>query len=221
MSSYSSDELQSVDVLVSTRNKERALVSARRNIQNGSIPANRILLDVSSPVSYSRYLLFQKAQTPWVVTLDDDVEVEEGWFDLLKSYITPGVVGVEGMINYEGKPRELQRGERSYGCLDAILRTDVFRSWHPSKWVRSWEDYQIGQHALNYGKWVRIPVKGRHPLNLRRSALWGGKGYRDLFGWRSILFMGKLSAGIVRYALKEDYYGMIQNYYTMKGILSK
>lgn len=212
------------DVLISTRTYDKGLSAARKNVEIANIPVNRILVDTSKPVSYSRYKLFQKAETEWVVTFDDDVEVEPDWLQRLLPFTKfADTVGVEGLINYPGIPRKLRVGERSYGCWNALLKSSVFKEWKPDKWMRSWEDYSIGQHALKFGSWWQVPISGKHnaTLNVKSQAIWSGMGNREVFGARSIFYFFKLGSRIPLHLYRSDWRAVQQNMYTMKGILKR
>lgn len=63
------------DVLVSSRSYDKGHRAALKNIQRAGIPVNKVMVDTSKPVSYSRYKLFQDAQTEWVKVFDG-VKVE-------------------------------------------------------------------------------------------------------------------------------------------------
>jgi hypothetical protein len=214
-----------LDVLLSVRQKDllKGIENTYSNVARANIPMNKLLFDTSYPVSYSRWKLLQQSSTDWVVCLDDDVVIEENWFRYLLHFMMPDVVAIEGLIGYSGKPRLLRKGERSYGFWNLIIRTDVAKKWHPSKWVRSWEDYQIGQHCLKYGKCVRVPVKGQHnrQLDVKQSGLWSGRGCRDALGIGSLAYLCKLSFGMGNFLIKRDRYGTIQNTYAIKGLLSR
>ena len=89
------------DVFVSTRNLETGLLSAKRNIEIGKVPVNTLNVNRCSLLSYCRYQTFQRSTTDWTVIFDDDVVVEDGWFDHLSRYIAPDVVAIEGESSHE------------------------------------------------------------------------------------------------------------------------
>lgn len=211
-----------VDVFVSSKNDQTGLVAAKRNILRGGVPAKRIIIERSRPLSYSRYKIFQAAQTEYVVVFDDDVYVEDGWFETLAHYFDAydDVVAVEGMVGQEGMPWLLKKGERSYGLWNTIFRADVFRKWYPEKWTYAYDDYLIGQFALRFGKWVRVPIPGTHRFDMRRSAVWGGIGIREVFGAKSVINMTKLACMTAVYAKRKNRYGIEQNLLTIKGIMT-
>jgi hypothetical protein len=209
------------DVFVSTRNVDVGLASAKRNVEVGRVPVNTLNVNKCSLLSYCRYQTFQKSTTEWTVIFDDDVEIEEGWFDQLSRYIAPDVIAVEGLIGYTGPARLLKKGERSYGGWNTLFRTDVYKKWKPDKWVRALDDYLLGQFGIKYGKWVRVPVQGKHTMNLERSAFRGGIGYREVLGAKCIIQMGKLAVMIPVYSFKKNRYGMTQNTLAIKGIMSR
>jgi glycosyltransferase involved in cell wall biosynthesis len=210
-----------VDVFVSSKNDRSGILAAKKNIERGGVPAKRIVVERSRPLSYSRYKIFQEAKTDYVVVFDDDVFIQNGWFETLARYFSfDDVVAVEGMVGYQGKPWLLKRGERSFGLWNTILRTDVFKKWFPEKWTYAYDDYLIGQFSLGFGKWVRVPVPGSHQFDMKRSAVWGGIGIREVFGVRSVVNMAKLAGMTAVYAKRKNRYGIEQNLLTIKGIMT-
>jgi hypothetical protein len=209
------------DVFVSTRNLQTGMLSAKRNVEIGRVPVNTLNVNKCSLLSYCRYQTFQRSTTEWTVIFDDDVQVEEGWFDHLSRYIAPDVVAIEGFIGYNGPVRYLRKGERSYGGWNTLFRTEVYKKWKPDKWVRALDDYLLGQFGIKYGKWVRVPVKGTHKMDLRRSAFRGGMGYREVLGAGSVIQLAKLAGMIPIYSFKKNRYGITQNSLAIRGILSR
>lgn len=221
--------IDKIDVVICTINGQKAVDHCYENIKRAGIPLNNLYVDNGYPLSYARWRVWQKVTTPWFVSLDDDVNLAEGWFQQLSSKIDENTIAVEGILNEnmirnEGtrnyfrviepsdkydpvkKVYTLPRGKRGF-VLDTILKTSVFQKWKPIHWVEELEELQIidflkGVHGYKEkieGDWLRVITAGSHPGNWKRSALAGGHGYRENYPPLKIILMVFWMTGVIPY----------------------
>jgi len=214
----------------------KAVDIAKRNIEIGHIPARRVIFDGAYPLSYSRWKLWQMAETPWFVNLDDDVILGENWFEKLSSKIDENTIAVEGMLgdtfrdtfnHYKGRyiPSKdawaLDRGKRGF-IWNTLLKTEVFKKWNLKKIVEESEELQIIDFLKPIkGDWLRVPIEGQHEGNFERSALACGSGWIQNRGAGAAVQFGKLAAAIPLHLYRRDYRTMRQNMLSLRGFFYK
>jgi len=163
------------------------------------IPVNNLIIETSTPLALARMRSIQKVKTEWFAFIDDDVEIDENWFETIKPYTKKTDVGAtQGSLLIKGLgdkwdnalnsrtvfQQELKIGER--GCThNTLIRTELVKDWVPPQNLSAWEDYSLTQHILNKGyRWVVIPTKSHHTKswkNIWKNIFWGIKGENEFF----------------------------------------
>jgi len=138
----------------------------------------KIITDTGT-LGNARLTGLKAARTKWVLFIDSDIVIPEGWFDTMFKYIKDGVGWVYGYTkediefverDHEWKrqlqnnlPRELKQGEfeRAYTNNTICLREPLLSA--PIMDLNAWEDYVLGQWMLHHGyKVLEVPVACEH-----------------------------------------------------------
>jgi len=163
------------------------------------LPIGNLIIETSRPLGLARMRAIQKVQTEWFAFIDDDVEIDEGWFGALTKYVQNDVGAVQGILQIKGlgekwdnalnttkiSPSELKKGERGF-THNVLIRTKCVTDWKPSRSdLSAFEDYEISQHILNKGyRWLRVPVESFHKLSWAKiwdNAIWAMQGWKKLY----------------------------------------
>lgn len=172
-----------IDVCVVTRNGKLPV-----GLQN--IPVNKLMVETIKPVGIARQICISKVTTRIFAFIDDDIIINDKWFELLYYYIMKEDVGAvwgtttgKGfgwMSKYSYTPiglKELKYGER-FNTNNCLIKTELVKDWIPIYGLNCYEDLDLGNHIMkkNY-KILFVPSTAIHDKGwkgLRRSALWAG-----------------------------------------------
>lgn len=207
-------KLNSVDVVMCTWNSNkpyfaRCLKSIKREIpvhhlvvvdrysQDGTIDAvsrhfGSALVAVKSEenLAKARMIGISRVDTEYFVFVDSDVELPQGWFKRLVSYVDDDVGACHDhgfavhllimflLTKWMGLDKKaitdvtLNNMSRYRGCTHStIVRTDLVKDWKPSSSLSAYEDWMILKHVVTKGYRWRIVnqynVKHHTPRNLR------------------------------------------------------
>lgn len=201
-----------IDICLVTKNE----VTTIKGIEY--IPYNNLIVETSKPLALARMKAIQKVKTEWFVFIDDDVEIDKTWFEIIIPLVKKKDIGaVQGSLLIKGLgdkwnkvlnsrtvfPQELKIGER--GCThNTLIRTALVKDWIPSPNLSSWEDYSLTQHILNKGySWVVIPTKSHHKKTwnkIWKNIFWGIEGENRFFPSRkhSLIRIVKMMVRMLR-----------------------
>ena len=193
-------DIGKIDICVPTRSKlpEWWYTNLER------IPCNKLLVDSSKPLAYSRSNLIKRVETPWFAFIDDDVIIGQEWYKTVTSFITNKTGVIDGRdiypipkkhgelvksLNYlrVSKPNVyLKLGERGR-TVCSLFKTSVVKDWKPcNNNLVSWEDYDLTQHVIRKGyTWFDVLVPATHYRgwtlrDIPKKGLWHGKGVKQI-----------------------------------------
>lgn len=164
------------------------------------LPVNRLIVENSSPLLAARWRAIKRVETEWFLFLDDDVALDDGWWDEAQKRMGPGVGAIQTRERLYGfgerwdmainafrqsKP-EIAYGPRARGtCVATLIRTEAIRDWNPPDLdLDAYEDYLITQHIISRGwKWIdaRLPAWHRRTWRKHFSA-----AIRDMRGLKRV-----------------------------------
>jgi len=182
-----------IDVCLVTKN----MVTTIKGIEY--IPCNNLIVETSKPLALARMKAIQKVKTEWFAFIDDDVEIDKTWFEIIKPLMKKNDIGaIQGnlLINGLGVEwdkvlnsrkvfiQEFKLGER--GCThNTLIRTALVKDWIPPPNLSAWEDYSLTQHIFKKGyRWVVIPTKSYHTKTWKKiwkNIFWGIEGENRFF----------------------------------------
>lgn len=112
--------------------------------------------------------------TRYLALIDDDIELSEGWFTKMMSFIKGGeqVAAVQGFTRYypsymdkprlfelgrrKGQVKEITDGARGY-THDAILMTEAVKDFNPQQIIHSRGDFLMVEHVIKKEyKWLEM-----------------------------------------------------------------
>jgi GT2 family glycosyltransferase len=154
------------------------------------IPINNLIIETISPVGEARRRCISKVTTRLFAFIDDDIIIDEGWFDILYHYVMKDNVGAvwgttigEGYgwfskYSYDRIPlKKLKYGER-FNTSNCLIKTEIVKDWVPTYGLNCYEDLDLGNYIMSKGYGVLfVPSNAVHYKNwskLRHSALWAG-----------------------------------------------
>ena len=184
--------VEKIDVCIVTRDGK-----IPKGLEN--IPINKLIINDERPIGVARKRCVQQVKTPIFAFIDDDMIIDEYWFDILYSVIKRDNIGaVWGTITGEGYGwfskyshdnigfKELKYGER-FNTNNCLIKTELVKDWVPSYGINCYEDLDFGNHIIDKGyKVLFIPSTAIHHKGwggLKRSALWAG--YRWVEGYQN------------------------------------
>jgi len=186
MESLSSDK---VDVVICTWNSnkpwfKRCLYSIKREIpichlivvdrfsKDGTQETIRrlfpeaIIIESDLNLGRARAEAIKYVDTEWFVFVDDDIELFNGWYKTIKTYLNPtiGAIAfvalpeVKWLKKYAYSSRKIAEGlrrkwveERGIYCTNTLVRTELVRDWFPPSFLSSGEDAHLSKHIINKG----------------------------------------------------------------------
>lgn len=214
-----------IDICLVTKND----ISSIKGIEY--IPINKLIVETSKPLALARMKAIKKVTTDIFAFIDDDVEIDENWFNVLIPYIIKKDVGaVQGILSIKGlgikwdnalrkdkvESRVLKIGDRGF-THNTLIKTDLVRDWIPPKDLSAWEDYDLTTHILKKGySWIKVSTDSRHNNSFKRvwkNAQWGISGRKKYFPSRKDSFIQiiRKSIWIIRviFSLKINWYRKI------------
>ena len=163
------------------------------------LPIKKILLETCRPIGEARRRVIEKVETPFLIGIDDDVEIKPGWFEKLFPIIenNPKLGGIYGILELEdlglgldgmidvNQPQVLKPGSRFF-TNDVILRTEAIRGWIPESGnTICYEDQSIGNYIRSKGfeLWAVKAPASHHKTwrDIARSRFWSGSSWRDAY----------------------------------------
>ena len=186
-----------IDVCIVTKNDIRTVKGLEY------VPLNKLIIETSKPLALARMRAIHKVTTPIFAFIDDDVELDEDWFETLISHMkNPSVGAVQGVLSTKGfgenwdkalkkdreAPRVLKLGERGF-THNTLIKTELVKDWIPPEDLSSWEDYDLTAHILKNGcSWVKVSTSSRHRNSWKKAwknAQWGIAGRKRYFPTRT------------------------------------
>jgi glycosyltransferase involved in cell wall biosynthesis len=163
------------------------------------------LVSTDAKLGPARKMGIQLVDKPWFVFLDDDIELSEGWYSRIASYVEDGVGAVIGfpietnpawekyshlVMNEKNATRfvvvdrnspEMVRGL----TCDMLCRKEAVSDWTPPVDLAAYEDYHLLRHVVRRGfRWISTSdATCRHhgvfSLGITyKKAKWNGAGAR-------------------------------------------
>jgi|WetSurSiteA1Bulk_404760.scaffolds.fasta_scaffold22260_2 glycosyltransferase involved in cell wall biosynthesis len=121
-------------------------------------------------LAIARTLGIKQVETRYFAFIDDDIEVNESWFQSLIAIFNQEkkVGAIQGAvrycIDYLDKEQMFLLGRRKKLIVEiknrgythnTILKTDIMRDFNPPQMINSWEDYLMTQHLIKKGyRWL-------------------------------------------------------------------
>ena len=171
------------------------------------IPVNNLIIETSTPLALARMRAIQKVKSKIFAFIDDDVELDESWFETLIPYFQDPTVGaVQGILSSKGfgskwdkalknekvSPIILKFGQRGF-THNTLIKTESVKDWIPDKDLSAWEDYDLTVHIMNKKlSWIRVSTDSYHCGSWRKiwkNASWGIKGRKVYFPSRRDSFI--------------------------------
>jgi glycosyltransferase involved in cell wall biosynthesis len=167
--------------------------------------SNVKLVSTDAKLGPAREMGIQLVDRPWFVFVDDDIELSEGWYSRIVSYVEDGVGAVIGspietspafekysrlIMNDKNAMRFMVIDKNSPETVrgltcDTLCRKEAVRDWVPPADLAAYEDYHVLRHIVRRGfRWISTSdATCRHYglFSLRfvyRKAKWNGAGAR-------------------------------------------
>ncbi len=168
--------MDKVDVVIPTRDVSRIRPNLLKVLREVSWVQN-IIIETSAPLSMARKNGALKCRTDWICFFDDDVEIDDGWFNAAVSKLGSGVVAVSGAYDERNKhvgalmkyiytlydPASIASANI---CNTLILRS-ALTGYDPPP-VFAGEDNLLYRYVLTLGKWVHFyPAHATHRYVIR------------------------------------------------------
>lgn len=227
--------MEKIDVCVVTRDGRLP-----KGLEN--IPTRELIISTDTPVGIARVVCIQQVQTPIFAFIDDDMEIDGYWFDILSSVISREEVGaVWGTTIGKGYGwfskysydsigvKELKPGER-FNTNNCLIKTELVKDWMPSYGTNCYEDLDLGNHLMKKGyKVLFIPCTAIHFKGwkgLRRSALWAGyrftEGYPEINKFREIVrrLIAPFKVLLLR-GVPASIYAFYRNFWFLIGMIKR
>jgi len=126
----------------------------------------------------------ESSRSELIVFIDDDVMIEEGFREKMRSFFSDEVGAVQGLavgeryIRKQFEPYELQRNRRGY-TNSTIIRRRLLEDVEIDD-MNAYEDWVIAQHIIGKGfEWMVVPVYSLHyhrRQSTYRHAAWNYAG---------------------------------------------
>ncbi len=145
-------------------------------------------------LSDSRRLLLRRADSEFVLFVDDDIEFGPEHVKILLDKMAPGIGAVESNPQIPGFPvKRSERVTRGWTGL-TLLRVEACKGWSPPVLMR-FEDEHLRRHVLHNGfRWVRaLDCKVIHHAEARGVPGPSELHYQDGYdAWKVLPFRSKL-----------------------------
>jgi glycosyltransferase involved in cell wall biosynthesis len=182
-----------IDVCLVTKNKVNTIKGME------FIPINNLIIETSTPLALARMRSIQKVETEWFAFIDDDVEIDENWFETLKAYTQGTKVGaIQGMLLVKGLggkwdqalnsigryAHDIKLGNRGF-THNTLIRTEIVKDWIPPQNLSAYEDYVLTQYILRKGyRWINVPTISYHKKTWKKvwkNAIWATASRKELW----------------------------------------
>jgi glycosyltransferase involved in cell wall biosynthesis len=193
----------------------------------------------------ARQEVINHVDTEWVVFVDDDIELCNGWFKAITSCLIDDTGAIAGLalptlkwlekLSFYNNARGLQRVVPAVYMSNTLVRTSLVRDWSPPSIVSSGEDVHLSHHIANKGHNIvfldklRVKHHGKWGFSYAKKDLWHYSGAR-LVGYANLktgrLFrqfcMSPLNGLAASIRLREPFimpYMILSKFYCLKGWL--
>jgi glycosyltransferase involved in cell wall biosynthesis len=163
------------------------------------------LVSTASILGEARKMGIQLVDKPWFVFLDDDIELSDGWYSKIVSYVDDSVGAVIGFPIETNSAFEKyshfimnQKNARRYFVIDnkipemprglvcnTLCRKEAVKDWMPPADLAAYEDYHLLKHVVHRGfKWISTSDAtcrhhGLFTVQIEyKKAKWNGAGAR-------------------------------------------
>lgn len=160
-----------IDVVITTK-QESFVRPALMYTLGHSQHVGKIIIETSAPLADARKSGALKCSTEWLAMFDDDVEIDDDWFETAHSQIKDGVVAVSSMYQeqepnmqaylnffYSHKKNPEQIETANVNTL--LIKRSVFEDYKPLG-IFACEDNALYDHVVSKGKWVHFMGHAKH-----------------------------------------------------------
>lgn len=106
-----------IDICIPTKDK-KTLDIEKMNIK--ILPINKIIISDAKGLANARNELMSKVKTDWFLFIDDDIRIDERWWDNIQSYMIDGLIADTEMLNLGCEPRKIG-AVNGFGYPDSII----------------------------------------------------------------------------------------------------
>lgn len=163
----------------------------------GYTPINNLIVETIKPVGLARQVCISKVKTPIFAFIDDDIEIDEYWFNMLYQFIKDNDVGAicgkERIVGLGVLDKYIQTYDNvsiteitdkgRFNTSNCLIKTELVKDWVPTFGMNCYEDFDLGAHILGKGKKLySVPstvIHNKDFFSFKRSALWQGYEYKD------------------------------------------
>jgi glycosyltransferase involved in cell wall biosynthesis len=227
-------QTEKIDVCVCTRDGKLP-----QGLEN--IPINKLIINKDKPIGIARMNCIKEVTTPIFAFIDDDMIIDEYWFNMLYPIISKEDIGaVCGITTGKGfgwfSPyfydamglKELKFGERIY-TGNTLIKTEYVKDWVPTYGLNCYEDLEIGNHIMNKGYNVMfVPSTTIHYKSwkqLSRTAKWSGYRYREVYKQNVLHITASRVLAIFKVlilrGIPASIYVMYRNFWFLIGLYKK
>ena len=182
--------MEKIDVCIVTKNNKMPKGLECLSIQ-------RLIVENIKPIGLARKECISQVKTPIFAFIDDDMEIDKYWFNMLYQFIKDENVGAIcgkeriaglGVLDkyiqtYDNVSITEITGKGRFNTSNCLIKTELVKDWVPTFGLNCYEDFDIGQHILNKGKKIySVPSTAIHNKDFssfKKSALWQGYEYKE------------------------------------------
>ena len=227
--------MEKIDVCIVTRDGKKPI-----GLEN--IPTEQLIFNDERPIGVARKSCIQHVKTPIFAFIDDDMIIDEYWFNILYSVIKREDIGaVWGTTTGKGYGwfskysydsiglKILKHGDR-FNTNNCLIKTELVKDWIPSYGKNCYEDLDLGNHIIDKGyKVIFIPSTAIHYKGwgeLKRSALWAGYRYREAYPENNHLkeYIRRILSpfkSIILRGIPSTIYVIYRNFWFVVGLLKR
>ena len=225
--------MEKIDVCVVTRDNKLP-----KGLEH--IPVNNLIVETIKPVGLARQKCISKVVTSIFAFIDDDIIIDEYWFNSLYHYMLKDNVGaVWGITTGKGFGwfskysydtiilKKIKIGER-FNTSNCLIKTELVKNWVPTYGLNCYEDLDIGNYIMKQNKDILfVPSTAIHYKGwneLKRSALWAGYRYKEAYNNNAKEYLRRILApfkALILRGLPSAIYVLYRNFYFIIGMVKR
>lgn len=148
----------------------------------------RIIIEDTTPLSIARKIGALKCNTEYVAQFDDDVEIDEDWFQTAFSKLSEGVLAVSSMyeeqnphmkayLDFFYQHKKPPENIATANVNSLLIKRELFNEYNPPL-IFHCEDNYLYNFVTAKGKWVHFMGHAKHWLTFRASNFKSGQNAR-------------------------------------------
>ena len=164
--------LNKIIVVLSTKSSDKSADMLEMFYRLGMVD---IIVEESTSVTNAKRYGAQIAGTEYVVYVDADVALGQGWASRMWQYMSGNVFAITGVVCSDARMLKYQLRQKTVREItdrgmyaDTIIHRGVVLDWDAPEELDGWGDYSLTLHILEKGgKWLSAPVFARHARRYR------------------------------------------------------